>query len=72
MYSKDRKEWRDLLSSNKDLSLTCFPFQMKISSLRRSLSSGSISMEDAVDELWKMCKKYQRAVKSDLAIIFEN
>lgn len=71
MYSKERKEWRVLFEEGEKIKLSCYPLQMLLTKLKRALSRDEITMDQALDDVIALCNKYQRAVKNDLALIFD-
>jgi len=72
--SKDRKEWRDLLTGQINVPLKNFFFQMKITQAKKLVEKGKITVEDAVDEIYNLCVKFSKAkyMDVDLQNIFGN
>jgi len=66
--SKDRKEWRDLLTGQINVPLKNFFFQMKITQAKKQVEKGKITVEDAVDEIYDLCVKFSKAKNMDVDI----
>ncbi len=70
--SKDRKEWRLLLTGDLNVSLKNFFFQMKVTQAKNQVMSGKIDIDEAVDEIYQLCHKFRKAkfMDEDLNKIF--
>jgi hypothetical protein len=67
---KNRQEWRDLVTGNIEYKCSSFSLQMKINYLYQSYKNNFISIDDAVNDLYTMCVKYEKIYKEDLDSIF--
>ncbi len=70
--SKHRREWADLLIGSHEIKLTNFILQMKVTNARKKIKEGSLSLSDAIDEIYDLCEKYQKAIgmENDIRQIF--
>ncbi len=70
--SKNRQEWRDLLNGNLNVPLKNYFFQMKVTQARNQIKTGKFSLEEEVDNIYALCKKFIKAknMDTDLANIF--
>ncbi len=70
--SKSRQEWRDLLNGNLNVPLKNYFFQMKVTQARNQIKTGKFSLEEEVDNIYALCKKFIKAknMDTDLAKIF--
>ncbi len=70
--SKDRQEWRDLLNGTINVPLKNYFFQMKVTQARNQIKTGKFSLEEEVDNIYALCKKFIKAknMDTDLANIF--
>ncbi len=59
---KHRHEWADLLIGPKELKLSNFILQMKVTNARKKIKEGSLSLSQAIDEIYDLCEKYQKAI----------
>jgi len=66
--SKDRKEWRDLLTGQINVPLKNFFFQMKVTQAKKQVEKGKITIEYAVDEIYNLCVKFSEAKYMDVDI----
>ncbi len=70
--SKDRKEWRLLLTGDLNVPLKNFFFQMKVTQAKNQILSGKVELEEAVEEIYELCQKFRQAkyMEEDLDRIF--
>jgi len=70
--SKNRQEWRDLLNGDLNVPLKNYFFQMKVTQARNQIKTGKFSLEEEVDNIYALCKKFIKAknMDADLANIF--
>lgn len=70
--SKDRKEWRMLLTDDLNFSLKNYFFQMKVTQARNQILKGSTTIDIAVNEIHALCSKFNTAnnLLNDLESIF--
>lgn len=69
---KTRQEWRDLIKGQLNYKCSSYSLQMKINSLQRSHKMGLIKMDDAVDDLYQLCTKFEKIYTDDLNQIFNS
>ncbi len=72
VLDKTRKEWRLLLTGDLNVPLKNFFFQMKVTQAKNQIKSGKIDIETAVDEIFDLVTKFQKAkyMSDDLNSIF--
>ncbi|MBL6449067.1 hypothetical protein JMN32_22335 [Fulvivirga sp. 29W222] len=70
--SKEREEWRKLVTGLLDHKFQNFVLQMKTAEYQSKISSGELPLEKAIDELHQLCEKYVVAVQSDFKKIFKD
>jgi len=70
--SKDRPEWKNLLSPDSHIVLNNFVLQMKITQAKKDIKKGKKTVDNAVDEIYSLCQKYALAVKQDMEMVFNN
>ncbi len=72
VLDKTRKEWRLLLTGDLNVPLKNFFFQMKVTQAKNQIKSGKIDVETAVDEIFDLVTKFQKAkyMSDDLNSIF--
>lgn len=69
---KERPEWADLIKGKINPELSSFSLKMKISALRQNYKHGDMSVDDAIDDLYELCSKYEKIYADDFTIIFES
>lgn len=67
---KTRKEWYDLVTGKSNHIFTNFVLQLQVNKAKREVSNGEKQPDEAVEELYILCNKYQKAVKRDMDAIF--
>ena len=67
---KSNKEWERLVTGENQVTFSSFSLQMAVARLNLSYKNGKVSMQEAIDELYGMCNKYQLAMKNDVKKIF--
>ena len=72
MPSKNNKKWKDLLTSEVEVSLKNFFFQMKVTQARDQIQKGSVTIESAIEDLHVLCNKFSAAnnMQEDLESVF--
>lgn len=68
--NKSRKEWKELVTGRSPHNFANYVFQLKVNQAVQDIQNGTISVEEAVSELYELCEKYEKAVKPDLEKIF--
>jgi len=68
--SKDRVEWRLIVTGKLDYKFSNLVLQMKSTEYAQSIQGGEIDSKKAIDELHDLCSKYSLAVREDLIKIF--
>ncbi len=69
---KDRPEWRSLIKGKIDHNCSSFSLQMKINSLQRIYKMGLMKIDEAVDDLYSLCEKYENLYSDDIKQIFNS
>lgn len=69
---KNRPEWKDLVKGDCPYTFANFVFQLKLNRTIADTNEGRISVDRAVEELYELCVKYEKAVKPDLDKIFNS
>ena len=69
--SKDRKEWRDIVTGELHFEFESFALQMKINQIKRFIEFGTKTIDDGVDELYTLCEKYSVATMKDIKRVFK-
>lgn len=67
---KNRPEWKELVSGKSSHTFANFVLQMKLNQVIENTSKGELDMDQAVEELFELCIRYEKAVKTDLEKIF--
>lgn len=67
----NNKKWQEIINGNIRVKITSFSLQMKISSLQGHYKNDLISMKSAINDLYEMCKKYEKIYENDLNNIFK-
>ncbi len=69
---KNRPEWKLLVKGDKDYPLRNFVLQMKVAQTAKDIKTGKVTIDKAVDEIYSLCKKYEKAVHKDVETIFNS
>lgn len=69
--SKERAEWKLLVTSRLKHQFQSYVLQMKMADFRSKLKSGKIDVQQAIDELYQLCTKYAITTQNDFEIIFK-
>ncbi len=67
---KKRPEWKELVTGQKTVTLKNFVLQMKVTQAIKDIKAGKTTPEKAVDEIYELCSKYEKAVMPDMDAIF--
>ncbi|NJK84618.1 MAG: hypothetical protein HC906_00170 [Bacteroidales bacterium] len=67
---KKKPEWKDLITGNSNHKISSFSLQMKINSLRLVYQYGKITIDQAVEDLYQTCQKFERIYQHDIDTIF--
>lgn len=70
--SINRKEWKNLLTKDFDVTLQNYFFQMKVTQARKQIQKGRVSVDSAVKDLHALCDKFSTAknMTEDLTSVF--
>jgi copper chaperone CopZ len=70
--SKDRKEWRQLVTGELDISFSNFFYQAKILQARTEIKRGKLSVDEAVEQIYDLTTQFCEAkyVSDDVENIF--
>ena len=66
-----RQEWKDLITNKINPELSSFSLKMKINSVRLYVSTGKMSLDEAVKDLYALCVKYEKIYADDLDKVFK-
>lgn len=69
---KERPEWKDLVTGKIKYEFKNYGFKVFVFQLTKDVGKGKLSVEQAADELYKLCCKYEYGVKEDCINIFKN
>lgn len=69
--SKDRVEWKLLVTSKLKHRFQNYVLQLKIAEFRVRLKNGKIDVQQAIEELHQLCTKYAIAMQYDFELIFK-
>ncbi|MFW5760993.1 MAG: hypothetical protein ACOCXH_08455 [Cyclobacteriaceae bacterium] len=69
---KDRQEWKMLVTSKIEHRFQNFVLQMKSAEYSSKIAQGNMSVDQAIDEIYSLCEKYNKAVQLDFKKIFNN
>ena len=67
---KNEPQWAELVQSKLEPELSSFSLKMKINSVRQHYKSGALGLNDAIDDLYSLCVKYEKIYADDLNNIF--
>ena len=67
---KNRKEWEALVTGAQTYPIQNFVLQMKVSQTAKDIKLGKLPIKVAIDEIYDLCKKYEKAISKDLDLIF--
>ena len=68
---KDRAEWELIVTGKIEYKFRNFVLQMKSADYKRLIDENTMSVEEAIDDLYKLCEKYTIAVQVDFKAIFK-
>lgn len=68
---RDRIEWEKIVTGKIEHQYSNFVLQMKVHQACKDVTSDKVSIDDAVDALFEICKKYTLAVQADCKTIFK-
>ncbi len=68
---KNRTEWKKIITGEIEHNYKNYVLQTKIHQIRKDISNGRISMDNAIDDLYELCFKYALAVQIDFKQIFK-
>lgn len=69
--SKSREEWKKIITGEIEHSYKNYVLQMKIHQIRKEISYENKTINQAIDDLYKLCTKYALAVQPDFKEIFK-
>lgn len=67
---KTRPEWRKLVKGEIDCQFKNYVLQLKVTQISKEIQEGETDVESAVDQIFTLCKKYEKAVTTDMKQIF--
>lgn len=67
-----KKEWRELVTGQLNVSLKNIFFQMKVTQTKELVNTGKLSVDEAVQDIYNLCVKFSKAknMPEDLKAIF--
>ena len=65
-----KSEWVDIITEKINPELSSFSLKMKINSVRTYYKSGRMTLNEAVQDLYELCCKYERIYADDMKKIF--
>ena len=65
-----KSEWVDIIHEKINPELSSFSLKMKINSVRQHYKSGRMTLNEAVQDLYELCVKYEKIYTEDLKKIF--
>ena len=68
---KEREEWEQIVTAKVEHRFQNFVLQMKSADYKRQIEENTMSIEEAIDDLYKLCEKYAIAVQKDFKVIFK-
>lgn len=68
---KEREEWKLIILGQLSHSFQNFVLQLKGNELNKKIIQGTLSLEQAIDDLYTLCEKYTLAVQRDFKQIFK-
>jgi hypothetical protein len=69
--SIDREEWKKMITGEVVHNYRNFVLQLQLSQARKDVSTGKISLDEAVSKIHELCSKYAPSVKNDFMQIFK-
>jgi len=69
--AKNRPEWKQIVSGELQHKYSNFVLQMKVHQASKDVSSGKVSADNAINEIYDICLKYSLAVQTDCKSIFK-
>lgn len=69
--SKNRPEWKQMIVGELNHQYRNYVLQTKIHQMRKDMKAGTLTIEQAVDDLYSLCSKYALAVQTDFKVIFK-
>jgi len=69
---KSRPEWRMIITGKIKPELASFSLIHKINSLVKQYKTRQINLDQAIYELYEMCRKYEPIYRKDLKLIFDS
>ncbi|HAS45125.1 MAG TPA: hypothetical protein DCS93_31875 [Microscillaceae bacterium] len=68
---RDREEWKMIVTGEIKHYFKNFVLQMKSNEYKRKIENGTLTPDEATDDLYQLCEKYAIAVQNDFKIIFK-
>ncbi|MDA3866629.1 MAG: hypothetical protein PF489_07760 [Salinivirgaceae bacterium] len=69
---KNNPQWRRLVTGEQNYPLKNFVLQMKVTQTATDIRAGLLSVDKAVEDIYALCQKYEKAVSQDMEVIFSN
>ena len=68
---KNRMEWKQIVMGTIKHDYRNYVLQMKIHQACNDVASSTISVDEAINQLYDICSKYALAVQYDFKIVFK-
>lgn len=68
---KNRPEWRDIVTGKTDHYFSNYVLRMKSHKFATKIRDGEMTIEEAVDDVYELARKYSRSVERDFVEIFK-
>ncbi len=69
---RERPEWKQLVNGQLQYEFKNYAFKVFIFQLSKDIERGKRTVDEAADELYKLCCKYEYGVREDCKNIFKN
>ena len=70
--NKKNKEWGDLIKNKIKPDLKSYSLKMQLNSIRQLYRFGKLSIDEAVNDLYDHCLKYEKIYTEDIKSIFNS
>lgn len=70
--NKELPGWEMLVTGKKIYNLRNFVLQMKVTQTAKDIKADKITVQKAIDDIYALCAKYEKAVKMDMQTIFSD
>ncbi len=67
---KSNEAWKKIIQGKIDHKFSSFSLQMKVNFLQRGYKNGLLKMDEAIDDLYQLCEKFEKIYADDINKIF--